>query len=293
MKKVVICIILSASVFATMEVALKIGGSDLDAMQITFLRFFIGGLVLAPPAYFECRHSGYRPDLKDMGWMTLTGTVGIAISMILFQNAVMECNAATAAPLFCTNPLFAMVIAHAFTSEKMDGRKWVAFFLGIIAIFFMIRPWDVQEGNTVRGIAVMLLSAATFGAYSVMGKRSIGRIGTFTQTSISFILGSLVLLVVTVATGHPVMAGVADNLAIVLYTGIVVTGMGYMFYFLAVRGSDASTGSITFFVKPAIAPFFAIWILHETVRWNTVVGIILLIAASVITIADTAIKQHE
>lgn len=293
MKKVVFCIIMAASIFATMEVALKIGGSGLDSFQLTAVRFLIGGLVLAPPAYLESRHSGYRLKLKDTAWMAVLGIIGIAVSMVAFQMGVLRCNASTSAPLFCTNPLFAMVIAHIFTTEKMDRLKWISFALGIIAAVFMIRPWDVQEGNTVSGMIIMLFAAVTFAAYTVMGKRSIARIGTYTQTSVSFIVGSLILLIVTGVLGHPIISGLAENLAVVLYCGIVVTGIGYLFYFLAIRYSDASTGSITFFIKPAIAPVFAVIILHETVYWNTVVGIILLIAASVITITDTVLKRKD
>ena len=291
MKKVVFCIIMAATIFATMEVALKIGGSGLDSFQLTAIRFMIGGLVLVPPAYFESRKSGYRLNAKDVAWMALLGIVGIAVSMVAFQMGVLKCNASTAAPLFCTNPLFAMVIAHLFTTEKMDRLKWISFALGIVAAVFMIRPWDVQEGNTAAGMIIMIFAAVTFAAYSVMGKKSIARIGTYTQTSVSFIVGSLILLAVTAVLGHPIVSGVADNLAVVLYCGIVVTGIGYLFYFLAIRYSDASTGSITFFIKPAIAPVFAVIILHETVCWNTIVGIILLVAASVLTIMDAFRKK--
>lgn len=293
MKKVVIGILLAATIFATMEVALKIGGSGLDSFQLTAVRFLIGGLILAPAAYFECRKSGYRLNGKDIGWMAVLGIVGIVISMVAFQMGVLGCNAATAAPLFCTNPMFAMLIAHLFTSEKMDTRKWIAFALGIVAAVFMIRPWDVQEGNTALGMVIMVFSAVTFAAYSVMGKKSIKRIGTITQTSVSFIVGALILLVITAVTGHPVVSGLAENIWIVLYCGIIVTGFGYLSYFIAIRYSDASTGAITFFIKPAIAPVFAVLILHETVYWNTIAGIILLIAASVITILDTFMKEEN
>ena len=293
MKKVVAYIIMTATIFATMEVALKIGGNNLDPLQLTGLRFLIGGLVLAPFAVLESRKSGYILNLRDFGWLALVGIMGIPLSMLAFQLGVMRCNAATASVLICTNPLFAMLIAHAFTSEKMDTRKWIAFVLGIIAIFFMVRPWDVQEGNTVAGMLIMMFAAVTFGAYSVMGKRSIARIGTFTQTSISFLTGSIIRLVITAATGRPVFSGVADNLAVVIYCGIVVTGIGYLLYFLAIKNSDATTGSITFFIKPAIAPAFAVLILYETVYWNTITGIIILIAASVITISDTVIRRRQ
>lgn len=291
MKIVIACILLTATIFATMEVALKIGGNDLDPLQLTFLRFLIGGLVLLPFSVPESRKSGYRFNAKDLAWLACVGIMGIPISMLAFQIGVMHSNAATAASLICTNPLFAMLIAHAFTSEKMDRRKWIAFGLGIIAMVFLVRPWDIQKGNTVIGMIIMMIASVTFGAYSVMGKRSIGRIGTFTQTSISFIAGSLVLLLVMLVMGRPVISGVADNIAVVLYCGIIVTGLGYLFYFIAIKNSDATTGSITFFIKPAIAPVFAVLILHETVYWNTIVGIVLLITASVITIADTFAKK--
>ena len=183
--------------------------------------------------------------------------------------------------------------SYIFTSEKMSKRKWISFILGIVAIFFMIRPWDMQEGNSVLGFSTLILAAVTFGAYTVMGKQTIARIGTFTQTSIGFFCGSAVLLIALLVTGRPVLDGVAEELPVVIYVGVIVTGLGYLIYFLGVLYSDASTGSIAFFVKPAIAPFIAIAALHETIYWNTIVGIGLLLAGSVITIYDTFIHRND
>lgn len=293
MKKVVVYIITAAVIFATMEVALKAAGSSLDSMQLTFLRFFIGGIVLLPPAFAECRRSGYRPDARDLVWIALLGAVCIPVSMVAYQMAVVRCNAATAAPLFCTNPLFTMPVAHVFASEKMDRKKCLALLTGAAAVILMIRPWDVQQGNTVSGILIMLFASAVFAVYTVMGKRSIKRIGTYTQTSLSFITGSLMLLLIILVTGHPVTEGVAENLPIVLYSGIFVTGVGYLVYFLAIRYSDATTGSITFFIKPALAPIFAVIFLHESIMWNTVIGIMLLITASFLSIGAISAGQER
>lgn len=292
MKKVVGCICLTAFLFGTMEVALKTGGASLDSVQLTFLRFLIGGLILIPFAIHESRKLQYKITGRDMGWLFLVGVMGIPVSMLCFQLGVERCNAATAAALICLNPLFTMIIAHLFTSEKMDKAKAMACLVGLIAAVFLICPWDVQAGNTVFGMILMLVASITFAAYTVMGKKTIAKIGTFTQTSISFILGSLVLLVVIIVTGRPVLEGVAANLPVVLYAGIFVTGLGYMFYFLAIRFSDATTGSIAFFIKPAIAPFFAMAILGESIYWNTIVGILLLLSASVITLRDTWSREE-
>ena len=292
MKKVVVCICLTAFLFGTMEVALKTGGGTLDSVQLTFLRFMIGGLMLLPFAVHESRRTEYKIQGTDMIWLFLVGVMGIPVSMLCFQLGVERCNAATAAALICLNPLFTMMIAHIFTAEKMDRAKGIACAVGLVAAVFLICPWDVQPGNTVLGMIYMMVASVTFAAYTVMGKKTIAKIGTFTQTSISFILGSLVLLIVILVTGRPVLAGVSASLPVVLYAGIFVTGLGYMFYFLAIRFSDATTGSIAFFIKPAIAPIFAISILGESLYWNTVVGIALLLTASVITLRDTWSREE-
>ena len=80
------------------------------------------------------------------------------------------------------------------------------------------------------------------------------KLGIMAQTSISFILGSIVLLIMMLIMGKPVIAGVADNLPLVAYISLFVTGLGYFSYFMAIKCSDAATGSLAFFLKPAIAP---------------------------------------
>ena len=131
-----------------------------------------------------------------------------------------------------------------------------------------------------------LLGAVTFSTYTVMGKKSIQKIGIMAQTSISFLMGSAVLLVVILAMGKPVVAGVGENIILVMYISIFVTGVGYWAFFQAIKYSDATTGSVAFFIKPAIAPIFAVIILREILLWNTFLGIILILIASYINLRE-------
>ena len=72
----------------------------------------------------------------------------------------------------------------------------------------------------------------------------------------------------------PIIHGIGGgNLLIVLYLGIVVTGLGYVFYFLAMDETSASTASVVFLIKPALAPVFALIILAESIPVNTLLGI--------------------
>lgn len=291
MKKVMAYICLAAFLFGTMEVALKTAGDSLDSIQLTFLRFLIGGIILFPVGIRKRQQSGMKLTKSDHGWMALVGIVGVPVSMLCFQLGVERCNAATAASLICLNPLFTMLIAHFFTDEKMTALKSFAFLIGLVSAVLLIRPWDMQSGNTLAGIVLMMAASVTFAAYTVMGKRTVARMGTFFQTGYGFIAGSLVLFVVLLVSDRPVFEGVLDNFRIVMYCGIFVTGLGYMFFFLAIRHSDASTGAVAFFIKPAIAPVLAIIFLHEKIFWNTVAGVLLLMAASFISLYDTRLQS--
>jgi len=79
----------------------------------------------------------------------------------------------------------------------------------------------------------------------------------------------------------------------VLYVGIMITGIGYLLYFLAMSISDAATASIIFFVKPAIAPIFAVIILHEVIQINGIIGIVLILVGSYINLREQKYKKKK
>ena len=271
-------------IFGTMEVALKLAGSSLDPLQITFLRFLVGGLVLLPFAINESKHKE-KGSMTGRLWlsMLLLGAINVPFCMVFFQLGVVGSNAATAAVIFCSNPIFTMLIAHVMTEdEKINRQKALALAIGAAGLVFMIRPWSMQEGNTLTGMMFSLIAAAAFGLDGVIGAKTVGRVGVFTQTSASFLSGALILLCMLPLLGRPIIANVTDNLGIILYASIVVTGSGYLLYFLAVKQSNVTTASIIFFLKPVIAPIFAVILLGEAITYNMYIGIALILVASYI-----------
>ena len=52
-----------------------------------------------------------------------------------------------------------MIFAHFFANEKMNKNKMIVLAVGLVGLIFMIKPWNIQEGNTVIGIIYMLLAA--------------------------------------------------------------------------------------------------------------------------------------
>jgi len=292
MKKLVSFIFISAALFSTMEVVLKIAGNHLDAFQLTLIRFFIGGVFLLPFALLEIKKYHTVFTKKDYLHMLAMGVICICISMVFFQLGVENSKASTAAVIFCINPMFTMIFAHFITEEKLNRTKMIALIFGLLGIVFMVNPMNLEPGNTVLGVIYTILSAIFFGLYSAMGRTSIRRLRGITQTSLSFLFGSIVMVPILLIMDRPIIAGVsAENIWMVLYIGIMITGLGYLFYFLAMEISDAATASIVFFVKPALAPIIAVIALHEVVGVNGFIGILLIFIGSYINLREQTSKK--
>jgi drug/metabolite transporter (DMT)-like permease len=212
--------------------------------------------------------------------------------MIFFQLGVENANAATAAVIFCINPMFTMLFAHFITEEKLNRNKIWALLVGLAGILFMIAPWNMAEGNTLRGTIYSTLAALLFGLYSALGRRTIHRLGGLPQTAISFLLGSLVMVPILLVLDKPLFAGITvENAGMVLYVGIMITGLGYLSYFMTMERADAATASIVFFIKPGLAPIIAVLVLQEVLTFNSFLGIFLVFVGSYINLREQRLKS--
>jgi drug/metabolite transporter (DMT)-like permease len=275
-----------------MEVALKIAGNAFDPFQMTFLRFFIGGVVLAPVGVWELRKNKTRLGAGLILRMITLGLICVPLSMVLLQYGVMKSNASTAAVIFCVNPVFIALFAHFLNKDdRFNLLKGLSLLVAIPGLILLIKPWDMQPGNTPEGAIMSIGAAILFALYSVLGTRTIAKVGVFAQTSMSFMFGSIILLFVLLATHRPIIHGVAENIPEILYVGIIATGVGYLFFFIAIKYSNATTGAVTFLLKPALAPVIAVIVLHEQILWNTVAGLVLVLAASYINIYEKRNSQ--
>lgn len=286
MKKSFVFILAAAFLFGTMEVALKLAGSNFDAIQLTFLRFLIGGVFLFPFAIHDLKKRQYKLTKSDWLYLFLLGFVCICISMILFQLGVMRTNANLAAIIISTSPVFTMIFAQFIVNEKFTLMKSLVLLLNIIGLIIVANPVKLLRGNAaIDGILITLAASISFGLYTALGKKRIAQIGGIAQNSFSFILGSSVLLLVLLVKGGPIVKGIhANNIPLLLYLGILVTGIGYFCYIKAIELSGPSTASITFFIKPAFAPIIAFVVLKEAITINIILGVMFVLSGSLISI---------
>lgn len=299
LKKAYVYIGLTVIFFSSMEVALKLSSLGFHAIQMNFIRFFIGSLVLLPLGLRSLRRRSVRLTKRDWGFFALTGFVGVVVSMTLYQLAVGSAKASIVAILFSCNPVFVIPFAYFMLGEPIHRTTVVSMLLSVAGILCIMNPLHMSAG--AAGIALTLLSAVAFALYGVIGKKRTARYGGLALTAFSFLAGSVEMLALILLTEIPPVAAALSRaglgqfaaipvlrglslacLPALLYVGVCVTGLGYAFYFMAMEETSAATASTVFFIKPALAPLIALAVLGEPITGNMLVGIGLVIGGSLV-----------
>jgi len=303
-------IVLCAVIFSFVEVALKFTGGMFHPMQITMLRFLIGGTVLLPFALRSIRGRGAALTWADIGFFALLGCLFACVTMTIYQLAVVYAPASVVAVLFSCNPIFITVLAGLILKEPIRRNHVLALCLEAAAVLIIIDP--VHARLSVRGALFALLSAALFALYSVLGKKRAARFGGIAVTSLCSLFGSAELLLLlllghtragaalygavglSVYTDVPILSTLTRaSLPWLLYLGVISTGLGFVFHMLAMEKTGAQTASIAFFLKPMLAPLFALAVIHEEIRLNVWIGILCFLVGSGVAILPGVLEARR
>lgn len=302
-------IVLCAVIFSTMEVMLKTVHGVFAPMQITCLRFLIGGLLLVPFALRSMKKKGAAFH-RAASLLALTGFLCVAFSMVLYQMAVTYTKASVVAIIFSCNPIFVTMLAYFLLREEIHRNHLIALALELLAVLIIIDPLHASLDPT--GALLAIASALVFSFYSVVGKKRTPRFGGIAVTCFSFLFGSVELLAVLLLGRTAAVGGLFASLGldifvnVPLFSGIPLSALpalayicavnsaaGYVCHMMALEKTSAQEASLIFFLKPMIAPLFAFLFLREEITANMLLGIVCFLVGSGIAILPGLLAQKK
>lgn len=305
-----IFIVLCAVIFSTMEVMLKTVHGVFAPMQITCLRFLVGGVLLIPFAMRSIRKKNAVLTRKDLGFFACAGFLCVVIAMSLYQMSVTYTRASIVAVIFSCNPIFVTMLAHLLLHEEIHKNHIIALILELTAALIIIDPIHASLDPT--GALLAILSAAMFSFYSVFGKKRTPRFGGIAVTCLSFLFGATELVALLLfgrtaagaslygAMGLKIFIDVPlfENIPLsalpaLLYICCINSAAGFVCHMMAMEKTSAQEASLIFFLKPIIAPIFALIFLKEEIPLNMIVGIVCFLAGSLCAILPGLLAQRK
>lgn len=292
---------LATLLFSSMEIALKMVSGHFNTVQINFTRFCIGGLLLLPLAWRILRQRGLRLDLAALRSFAALGFLCCVVSMTFFQLAVERANASVVAVLFSCNPVFVFLFSFLILRIAILPKQIAALLIVCTGMIVIINP--LHTFISPSGIVFSLLAMITFALYAVLGTRQCEKYSATVVTCGGFLFGSLEMLLLVglshigpladllVALNLPMFARIPlfsgytpDIIPAMLFICVGVTGVGFASYFMAMQLTSPLKASLVFFLKPALAPVLAFFILSEPIPLNMKIGIALIIAGSLVSL---------
>lgn len=304
-----VCIILTAFIFSTMEIALKLTAGVFEPMQITMLRFLVGGILLIPVALQTLKKKGIALKVQDFRGFAWTGFLCVMLSMVIYQMAVTNTKASVVAIIFSCNPIFVTLLAFLILREVIYRHNIIALILEIIGIVIIVNPLHTDLNLT--GVLLAILSAVLFALYAVLGKKKTAAYGSIAVTCFSFICGALELMCVLLLGKIPAIGAFFSHIGLsffnnvsffggislhtlpaLLYICAINSAAGYVCHMTALEKTSASKASLVFFLKPIIAPILAWVVLGEVIRLHMFIGILFFLVGSLVSILPGLLHKH-
>jgi len=246
----------------------------IEAIQINFIRFFIGGIVMLPFALKEVKEKNTTFDFKDILYFFALGTLLVPLANTFNQISIEYNSASFATFVFSSNPFF--------IKEKINIYLVIAVIFGIFGLTLIFNPFSFHY-NKYSFYA--LIAAILFSFYVILMQKANKKYGNLTTTALTIIFGTIIFYIYLLFKGIRIFDGInSGNILLLLYIGIFCSGITYLSYFKGILLTSVNTGSIVFFLKPIISTTLAMIILNEKVSSTFLVGALIIVISSILLI---------
>lgn len=276
--------LIAICIWSSLELAGKLLGEGISPFAITAWRFLIGGTVILPFAIAQGLKDKVKLNISSILTLGALGILNVVVSMLLLQLAIYNGKASLTAIIVSMNPLFVSLFAWLIIKEKLSRYQVYSLLMGVAGLFVIIlgeqEYAEAHFHNLPLGVMFAVLAGITFALYTVLTKRAVAKYGNRIANSASFLIGGATLTILNLSIGKEMLFQPSlRNIILILYLGIMITGIAYLFYFEAMKVLSAAKASIYFFLKPAVASVLALILLKEQLSAIQILGIILIMLA--------------
>ena len=264
--------------FGTLWTSAKLSIEYLPPLWFTASRFAIGAAFVALVLALQGRLR--FPDRADIPIILSVGGIMLGLYSSIFQNALEFVHAGRATTLGYTTAIFVTPIAVLFLGERLTRLKIFGLASAMFGFLLLFSPaeldWserDVLIGNGLLVVCVLLWSC-------VILHLRVHRQVTDTLALVPwYLVTSFIVAAVSglIFEGPPAFEVTRAGWAILLYAGIVGSGIGNWGVTTAIMNLPATTSTIGLLGVPVFAMIISVAFLGETLTWPLLLGLVLIV----------------
>ncbi len=248
--------------------AIKAALREFDPYVFNAVRFALATATLAVLA----RSRGPLPRIagRDHARLALLGVLGNSIYQMIFISGIARTTAANASLVMSSCPMLVALLGTALGRDRLPPSAWAGVALAVGGLVLVLAAGSHNEfvtGN-LTGDLLILASAATWAAYTVLAGGVMARTPALPATLVTFVAGTPPLVAIALpsfARQNWAAVGVRGWFGL-LFSGVLAIGIAYMLWNAGIAALGGARTAVYQNFTPVVAAAFAWLTLGE--RWT-------------------------
>ena len=292
--KIYLKLLLTAIFWGGTFVAGRLVAQNIGPYSIAFLRFTIASILLLLLTWII---EGTLPKLKKSQIIPviLLGIIGIFIYNVMFFKGLKIIEAARAALIIATCPIFITICSAVLLKEKINLVKGLGIIISVFGAVIVISKGNISrvfESGLGLGELYIFCCVLSWVTYSLIGKAVMKNLSPLVSVSYSSAVGAIALL------APALFEGLAQNITsqsrldwlCISYLGVFGTVIGFVWYYQGVERIGPTKAGLFINFVPISAILCAFFILKEPITMSLMIGAALVISGVYLTNRTATVK---
>jgi drug/metabolite transporter (DMT)-like permease len=288
-------LVLSAVFWGGNAVAGKYLAGSIPPVTISFIRLAISVLIIIPFFYSILKRElqAAKVHFKLLLYLSLTGVIGFNL---LSYWALHYTSAINGSLLNSISPLFIFLLSYLVMGERMQMKDIWAIALSLLGVLFVLTQGSLERLISFQfnvGDLIMLLAVVMWSIYSILIKKMVGKMSSFTIFGYSLCIGFLLMIP---AVAVEVMLVPVDTIhlsewAALIYLGIFPSVCSFLLWNHAVMLIGPSRSSLFLNLIPVFGAAAAFFWLGEVITIFQIIGGVLVFIGIFLSTRTTTKKS--
>ena len=260
--------------------------------------FWVGALRLVMAAAFfvvlgRVLRDSAAARSTPMNWprMLLCALCMVTYNMAFFAGLQYTGVGLGTAVAIGSSPVWAGLLQAVLQRRWPSALWWLGTAIGIAGGLVMTLGKDGDMHASLAGLALCLVAGFAYGAYAVLSQPLLLQSGVSRVNAWVFVSAAVISLPIAAALGGTPHTN-AQGWAVVVYLGVVATGMAYLLFSMGLRTISAATSVALSKFEPITAFVLSIVVVGETPSWLAVVGLVLVLFGLWLVV-HSEMRQHR
>lgn len=277
---------LIASMFIFGTIGIFVRHIPLPSSVIALVRGFVGAFFVLLFVYLKKSRLDKAAIRKNFRMLALSGAF-IGVNWILLFESYHYTTVATATLCYYMQPIFVIMASPFLLKERLTVKKALCVAVALLGMVFVsgVLQTGIPALSEAKGI-LYGLGAAFFYATVVLMNKKITDINAYDKTIMQLGMGALVLMPYVLLTqdmGTAVLSMTPALWVLLLFVGLVHTGVAYVLYFDGLKDLKAQTAAIFSYIDPIVAIILSALLLQENMGLYGVIGAVLVLGSTFVS----------